>query len=153
HEESDQFLQLCQEAAEAHRDMNDIEGAETIFSALLGFLRSQGWRDQVSEAERMMRETLGSAAGPRRRRTANASRSVIPQRPRGGGWGVDPMPGGGNQGIGMGLEALVGGRAASPGGQVGMPGDHLAQLIDGLRGGGHPRASLMALPEPVRAQV
>src|SRR5262245_2868889 len=49
-EESDQLLQLCQEAAEAHRDMNDLDGAETVFSALLGFLRSQGWHDQVAEA-------------------------------------------------------------------------------------------------------
>ncbi len=35
-DESDQLLQLCQEAAEAHRDMRDAEGAETIFSALAG---------------------------------------------------------------------------------------------------------------------
>jgi len=59
-DESDQLLQLCQEAAEAHREMNDIEGAETVYTALLGFLRSQGWSDQVAEIERLMRETLGA---------------------------------------------------------------------------------------------
>src|SRR5262249_50044164 len=91
-EESDQLLQLCQEAAEAHRDMHDREGAEPIFSALLGFLRSQGWQDQVAEAERMMRETLGTASPQRRRRTANASRSAIPQHARGGRSGI--LPGG-----------------------------------------------------------
>ncbi len=71
--ESDQLLQLCQEAAEAHRDMNDIEGAQTIFSALLGYLRSQGWQRQVSEVERMQRETLGSTPpAPRRNRTTGS---------------------------------------------------------------------------------
>jgi tetratricopeptide (TPR) repeat protein len=84
-EESDQLLQLCQEAAEAHREMNDLEGAETIYTALLGFLRSQGWQDQVSEVERLMRETLGTEPPPqRRRRTADPSRPVgrnMPQRP------------------------------------------------------------------------
>ncbi len=59
-EESDQLLQLCQEAAEAHREMNDMEGAETVYTALLGYLRSQGWQDQVAEIERLMRETLGT---------------------------------------------------------------------------------------------
>ncbi|HEX8997143.1 MAG TPA: tetratricopeptide repeat protein [Ktedonobacterales bacterium] len=83
-DESDQLLQLCQEAAEAHRDMQDTEGAETIFSALLGYLRSQGWQEQVSEVERMMRDTLGTnPPAPRRKRDASASRSLsenIPQR-------------------------------------------------------------------------
>jgi len=81
-DESDQLLQLCQEAAEAHREMNDLEGAETVYTALLGFLRSQGWQDQVAEVERLMRETLGTEPAPPRRRK-NASRPVannIPQR-------------------------------------------------------------------------
>jgi tetratricopeptide (TPR) repeat protein len=85
-DESDQLLQLCQEAAEAHREMNDLDGAETVYTALLGFLRSQGWADQVAEVERLMRETLGSAPPPqRRRKTADPSRPVggnIPQRGR-----------------------------------------------------------------------
>jgi tetratricopeptide (TPR) repeat protein len=83
--ESDQLLQLCQEAAEAHRDMSDIEGAQTIFSALLGYLRSQGWQAQIAEVERMQRETLGSSSpAPRRNRTTgSAGRQLsqgIPQR-------------------------------------------------------------------------
>jgi tetratricopeptide (TPR) repeat protein len=86
-EESDQLLQLCQEAAEAHREMNDLEGAETVYTALLGFLRSQGWQEQVAEIERLMRETLGTEPPqPRRRRNTTASRPAggnIPQR--GGG--------------------------------------------------------------------
>ncbi len=83
HDESDQLIQLCQEAAEAHREMNDLEGAETVYTALLGFLRSQGWQDQVSEIERLMRETLGTTPPPPRRRANDASRPIggnIPQR-------------------------------------------------------------------------
>ncbi len=83
-EESYQLIQLCQEAAEAHRDMSDAEGAETIYSALLGFLRSQNWPEQISEVERLMRETLGvNPPQPKRRRGATASRTLgenIPQR-------------------------------------------------------------------------
>jgi tetratricopeptide (TPR) repeat protein len=56
-EESDQLLQLCQEAAEAHRDMGDIEGSQTVYEALLGFLRSRGWKQQVEDVEILMRES------------------------------------------------------------------------------------------------
>jgi tetratricopeptide (TPR) repeat protein len=164
-DETDQLLQLCQEAAEAHRDMNDMEGAETIYQALLGFLRSQGWQDQVGEVERMMRETLGAAAPPpRRRRGGNASRSNIPQRSGNTGRSLsnEPRPRGapmsGAPIVGMGFDALVGGAgyagAASNGAPSGQPGDHLAQLISNLSGGtAQMRASLMTLPESVRAQV
>ena len=66
--------------------MNDLEGAETVYTALLGFLRSQGWQDQVAEIERLMRETLGSSPPPpRRRKPAEPSRPIggnIPQRQR-----------------------------------------------------------------------
>ena len=83
-DESDQLIQLCQEAAEAHREMSDMEGAETVFTALLGFLRSQGWQDQVAEVERLMRETLGTAPPPRRRRASGRPTGRgIPQRPTG----------------------------------------------------------------------
>lgn len=96
-DESDQLLQLCQEAAEAHRDMRDTEGAETIFSALLGYLRSQGWQEQVSEVERMMRETLGTnPPAPRRKRDASSSRNIsenIPHRPSGATGGAIPAVG------------------------------------------------------------
>lgn len=86
HEESDQLLQLCQEAAEAHREMNDLEGAETVYTALLGFLRSQGWQDQVAEIERLMRETLGTTPPqPRRRKNADPSRPLGGNMPQRGG--------------------------------------------------------------------
>ncbi|HEX9035714.1 MAG TPA: tetratricopeptide repeat protein [Ktedonobacterales bacterium] len=95
--ESDQLLQLCQEAAEAHRDMNDLEGAQTIFSALLGYLRSQNWSRQLAEVERMQRDTLGSSAPPprRNRTTASAARQFsegIPQRAAATG-GLNAAPG------------------------------------------------------------
>src|SRR5215469_11080565 len=80
-EESDQLLQLCQEAAEAHREMDDFEGAETVYTALLGYLRSQGWQDQVNEIERLMRETLGTTP-PKKPRQNARNNSAIP--PRGG---------------------------------------------------------------------
>jgi tetratricopeptide (TPR) repeat protein len=86
-------LQLCQEAAEAHREMNDLEGAETVYTALLGFLRSQGWQDQVAEVERLMRETLGSAPPPpRRRKTADGARPVGGNIPQRGGRGKTASP-------------------------------------------------------------
>src|SRR5262249_27179326 len=82
-EESDQLLQLCQEAAEAHREMDDFEGAETVYTALLGYLRSQGWQDQVNEIERLMRETLGTTPPKKPRSNANSS-AIPPRAPRGG---------------------------------------------------------------------
>ncbi|HLX38921.1 MAG TPA: tetratricopeptide repeat protein, partial [Ktedonobacteraceae bacterium] len=42
-EESDQLVQLCEEAAEAHRQLGEQEQALTVYNALLGFLRSRGW--------------------------------------------------------------------------------------------------------------
>ncbi|HEY7851086.1 MAG TPA: tetratricopeptide repeat protein, partial [Ktedonobacterales bacterium] len=99
-DESDQLLQLCQEAAEAHRDMRDSEGAETIISALLGYLRSQGWQEQVAEVERMMRETLGTnPPAPRRKRDASSSRNIsenIPHRPGSRGTGSPASNGANN---------------------------------------------------------
>jgi tetratricopeptide (TPR) repeat protein len=83
-EEVDQLLQLCQEAAEAHREMHDMEGAETVFSSLLGFLQSQGWQTQVSEVERMMHDVLGTTPRPptrgRRNTAGGGSPGKIPQR-------------------------------------------------------------------------
>src|SRR5215469_15915291 len=90
-EESDQLLQLCQEAAEAHREMNDIEGAETVYTALLGYLRSQGWQEQVAEIERLMRETLGTNP-PKRPRPAPAPAGGASAMPSRGGRGARPAP-------------------------------------------------------------
>ncbi len=55
-EESDQLIQLCHEAAEAHRALGELDQTETVYSALLGFLRSRGWQDQIAEVEQMMAE-------------------------------------------------------------------------------------------------
>ncbi len=53
-EESDQLVQLCQEAAEAHRQLGEQEQAVTVYNALLGFLRSRGWHDRVTQVEFML---------------------------------------------------------------------------------------------------
>ena len=182
-DEVDQLLQLCQEAAEAHREMNDLEGASTVFSALLGFLRSQGWREQVAEVERMMHEVLGTTPQPQRRRRPTAGGGTpgkIPQRGGGGRTNIPdpmlndfPMPdgmsagparssgadfsasqgGGMNGGMGVGMGTLMGGNANVYSGTPASNGDHLAQLINSLGMAGSGRASLMSLPEPLRSQV
>jgi tetratricopeptide (TPR) repeat protein len=55
-EESDQLVQLCQEAADAHRLLGEQEQALTVYSALLGFLRSRGWNDKVAQVEFMLQQ-------------------------------------------------------------------------------------------------
>jgi len=55
-EESDQLVQLCQEAAEAHRALGEQEQALTVYNALLGFLRSRGWHDKVAQVEFMLQQ-------------------------------------------------------------------------------------------------
>ena len=55
-EESDQLVQLCQEAAEAHRSLGEQEQALTVYNALLGFLRSRGWSDKVAQVEFMLQQ-------------------------------------------------------------------------------------------------
>ncbi|HJT58784.1 MAG TPA: tetratricopeptide repeat protein, partial [Ktedonobacteraceae bacterium] len=55
-EESDQLVQLCQEAAEAHRQLGEQEQALTVYNALLGFLRSRGWNDKVAQVEFMLKQ-------------------------------------------------------------------------------------------------
>src|SRR3989440_12243098 len=61
-EESDQLLQLCQEAAEAHRALGELEQASTVYNALLGFLRSRGWNYNVAQVEFMMRQLMNGTA-------------------------------------------------------------------------------------------
>src|SRR5262249_44030956 len=61
-EESDQLVQLCQEAAEAHRLLGEQEQALTVYNALLGFLRSRGWNDKVSQVEFMLQQAQSAAA-------------------------------------------------------------------------------------------
>src|SRR5712692_8242484 len=55
-EESDQLVQLCQEAAEAHRALGEQEQGLTVYNALLGFLRSRGWHDKVAQVEFMLQQ-------------------------------------------------------------------------------------------------
>jgi tetratricopeptide (TPR) repeat protein len=55
-EESDQLIQLCHEAAEAHRALGELDQTETVYNALLGFLRSRSWQDQIAEVEQMIAE-------------------------------------------------------------------------------------------------
>jgi tetratricopeptide (TPR) repeat protein len=63
-EESDQLVQLCQEAAEAHRLLGEQEQALTVYNALLGFLRSRGWNDKVAQVEFMLQQAQNAAAPP-----------------------------------------------------------------------------------------
>ncbi|HET9922004.1 MAG TPA: tetratricopeptide repeat protein [Ktedonobacteraceae bacterium] len=64
-EESDQLVQLCQEAAEAHRQLGEQEQALTVYSALLGFLRSRGWSDKVAQVEFMLQQMQNTPAPAR----------------------------------------------------------------------------------------
>jgi tetratricopeptide (TPR) repeat protein len=64
-EESDQLVQLCQEAAEAHRLMGEQEQALTVYNALLGFLRSRGWNDKVAQVEFMLKQAQNTPLPPR----------------------------------------------------------------------------------------
>jgi tetratricopeptide (TPR) repeat protein len=61
-EESDQLVQLCQEAAEAHRMLGEQEQALTIYTALLGFLRNRGWNDKVAQVEFMLKQVQNTPA-------------------------------------------------------------------------------------------
>ncbi|MBO0780697.1 MAG: tetratricopeptide repeat protein, partial [Ktedonobacteraceae bacterium] len=77
-EESDQLVQLCQEAAEAHRMLGEQEQALTVYNALLGFLRSRGWHDKVAQVEYMLQQAQGAPSRPITPPTAN-----VPQAPGG----------------------------------------------------------------------
>ena len=64
-EESDQLVQLCQEAAEAHRMLGEQEQALTVYNALLGFLRSRKWNDKVAQVELMLKQMQNTPLPPR----------------------------------------------------------------------------------------
>ncbi len=80
-EESDQLVQLCQEAAEAHRLLGEQEQALTVYNALLGFLRSRGWADKVAQVEFMLQQAQNAPA-PVRPMTppVNNTRSMPPEQ-------------------------------------------------------------------------
>ena len=79
-EESDQLVQLCQEAAEAHRLLGEQEQALTVYSALLGFLRSRGWNDKVAQVEFMLQQ-MQNAPAPVRPVTPPPSPASQPAMP------------------------------------------------------------------------
>jgi tetratricopeptide (TPR) repeat protein len=62
-DESDQLIELCYEAARTHDDLGNTDAADTVYNALLGFLRSRGWQDKVAEAERLMNSRKSGAPG------------------------------------------------------------------------------------------
>jgi tetratricopeptide (TPR) repeat protein len=92
-EESDQLIQLCHEAAEAHRALGELEQTETVYSALLGFLRSRGWQDQAAEVEQMMAEGAALAGG---QQPQPEEPPTVTFGPRGGAGGARPSNAPGN---------------------------------------------------------
>jgi tetratricopeptide (TPR) repeat protein len=83
-EESDQLVQLCQEAAEAHRLLGEQEQALTVYNALLGFLRSRGWNDKVSQVEYMLQQAQNApapSASPAKRPEQAGMHSQVPEAP------------------------------------------------------------------------
>ncbi|MBV9688594.1 MAG: tetratricopeptide repeat protein [Ktedonobacteraceae bacterium] len=64
-EESEQLVQLCQEAAEAHRMLGEQEQTLTIYKALLGFLRSRGWNDKLAQVEFLLQQAQNAPIPPR----------------------------------------------------------------------------------------
>lgn len=57
HDEADQLIQLCHESAQTHFELGNTEAGETVYSALLGFLRSRGWQDRVNQVEQLVQES------------------------------------------------------------------------------------------------
>ncbi len=89
-EEADQLVQLCQEAAEAHRMLGEQEQALTVYNALLGFLRSRGWNDKVSQVEMMLKQAQ-SAPPPTRPVTPPPTGTPSPLPPPGGNQATPPQ--------------------------------------------------------------
>src|SRR5436305_2643893 len=84
-EESDSLLQLCQEAAEAHRALGEQEQALTVYNALLGFLRSRGWNDKVAQVVFMLQQ-MQNAPAPVRPVTPPPQQQVLsPEQMAGAG--------------------------------------------------------------------
>ncbi|MFL5705282.1 MAG: tetratricopeptide repeat protein, partial [Ktedonobacteraceae bacterium] len=82
-EESDQLVQLCQEAAEAHRLLGEQEQAMTVYNALLGFLRSRGWGEQVAQVEFMLQQMQNAPAPGRSTplpQQASATQIIAPEQ-------------------------------------------------------------------------
>jgi tetratricopeptide (TPR) repeat protein len=86
-EESDQLVQLCQEAAEAHRLLGEQEQTLTVYNALLGFLRSRGWGEKVAQVEFMLQQAQNAPSParpitpPTMQQPASLPQSAIPEAP------------------------------------------------------------------------
>jgi tetratricopeptide (TPR) repeat protein len=83
-EESDQLVQLCQEAAEAHRLLGEQEQALTVYNALLGFLGSRGWNEKVAQVEFMLKQLQNAPASspqPARPPLSTPPPQSVPNRP------------------------------------------------------------------------
>ena len=79
-EESDQLVQLCQEAANAHRQLGEVDQAQTVYSALLGFLRSRGWNEKVAQVEYMIQQAQHMPQTPPPAHQPNAARAMQPEQ-------------------------------------------------------------------------
>ncbi len=79
-EESDQLVQLCQEAANAHRQLGEADQAQTVYSALLGFLRSRGWNEKVAQIEFMIRQAQNMPQTPPPAPQPGATRVMPPEQ-------------------------------------------------------------------------
>jgi tetratricopeptide (TPR) repeat protein len=77
-EEVDQFIQLCQEAAETHRLLGDQEMFLTIYKTLLGFLRSRNWNDNVAQVEYLLQHAQNTPMPTRPVTTPVVSVQQIP---------------------------------------------------------------------------
>src|SRR6266852_4698031 len=89
-EESDQLVQLCQDAAEAHRLLGEREQALTVYNALLGFLRSRGWNDKVAQVEFMLKQLQNTPLPPRPVSTPPPATVQPASQPQGNGTRVLP---------------------------------------------------------------
>ncbi|HET8841126.1 MAG TPA: tetratricopeptide repeat protein, partial [Ktedonobacteraceae bacterium] len=72
-------VQLCQEAADAHRQMGEQEQAMTVYNALLGFLRSRGWNDKVAQVEFMLKQAQNIPQTPAPMQQSMPPQSMPPQ--------------------------------------------------------------------------
>lgn len=83
--DADQLVQMCYEAALAHRDISEVEAAEELFQALLHFLNGQRWEAAINQARRLMSATLRYnlplQTEQRPLRETRPLREKLPQRP------------------------------------------------------------------------